>query len=157
MAPEDSLFPVSSSCFTRMSYFYLNLVRCFIYYHSFCMFGYLYGTESVQAGSAKISKTLAPLNIHFYLWLFKVFIFQCYTQEWWISCSKLEQPNPCSFLLVRICTSNTEYFPLETPVPNAFKKAAFETSLQYPLPLKPQLSTCCILLPSACCLVFQIK
>ena len=76
------------------------------------MFGYLYGTESVQAGSAKISKTLAPLNIHFYLWLFKVFIFQCYTQEWWISCSKLEQPNPCSFLLVRICTFITEYLPL---------------------------------------------
>jgi hypothetical protein len=39
------------------------------------MFGYLYGTESVQAGSAKISKTLAPLNIHYLKGILKIYFF----------------------------------------------------------------------------------
>ena len=60
MAPEDFLVPVSSSCFTRMSYssliwwgVLLNILIC-------CMFGYLHGAESVQAGSHKIRNSGSP-------------------------------------------------------------------------------------------------
>ena len=46
----------------------------------------------------------------------KVLFFQCYTLEWLISCLKLVQPNPCSFLLVKICAYIMEYLPHGTPV-----------------------------------------
>ena len=94
--PRKLPLPVSSSCSTRMSYstwVWWGLLSNIL---SFLYVWVPFGTESVQAGSAKISKTLAPLNIHYYWVYFKDLLFQCFTLRWWTSCWKLLQPGPWS-------------------------------------------------------------